>query len=269
MKIVLSILLIILLVNIPVHSRLADSTITLNSFKKHLEVGEDISYVVKYAFLNLGEIRFKITGKEIINGITVFKTVACIDSYEGLPFVTIHQVYESFIDSSYFPLSFLGTMLDDDTTYTEYNFVGDSVIQVVKGNLSTNQVSVDSSVYVNERFQDGLSILYFARMNTGKDTTLYVPCLVNENQEIATLNFYSENEEMEIDAVDYEIDCVKLDGSTDFVSVYGFTGDFEGWFSSDIYSIPIVASMHILIGNVTLELINWNLNDWNPPEYKD
>lgn len=269
MKIVLSILVIILLFNIPVHSRLADSIVTSNSFKKHLEVGEDITYVVKYAFLNLGEVRFKITGKEIINGITVLRTAAYIDSYEGLPFVTIHQVYKSFIDSSYFPLSFVGTMLADDTTYTEYSFLGDSVINVVKGNSSTNQVIVDSSVYVNERFQDGLSILYYARMNTGIDTTLFVPCLVNEEQEIAILKFYSEKEDIEIDAVDYEIDCIKLDGSTDFVSVYGFTGGFEGWFSNDIYSIPIVARMNVLIGNVTLELINWNLNDWSPPEYKD
>ncbi len=269
MKIVLSILIIFLIFNIPAHSRLADSTVSPNSIIKQLEVGEDLTYVVKYAFFNLGEIRFKIVGKEIINGITVFKTVAYIDSYEGLPFVTIHQVYESFIDSSYFPLSFLGTMMDDDTTYTEYSFVGDSVIHVVKGNPNTKQVSVDSLINVNKGFQDGLSILYFARMNTGRDTTLFVPCFVNENQEIATLNIYSDHEEIEIDAVDYGIDCLKLDGSTNFVSVYGFTGEFEGCFSNDKYSIPIVASMNVLIGHVTLELINWNVNDWDPPEYKD
>jgi hypothetical protein len=269
MKIVLSILIIFLTFSIPAHSRLADSTVSPNSIIKQLEVGEDLTYVVKYAFFNLGEIRFKIVGKDIINGITVFKTVAYIDSYEGLPFVTIHQVYESFIDSSYFPLSFLGTMLDDDTTYTEYSFVGDSIRHVVKGNPNTKQVSVDSSINVNKVFQDGLSILYFARMNTGRDTTLFVPCFVNERQEIAILNFHSENEEIEIDAVDYEIDCLRLDGSTNFVSVYGFTGEFEGCFSNDMYSIPIVASMNVLIGHVTLELISWNLKDWNPPEYKD
>jgi len=262
-------MIIILSCNIPVHSRIADSTVYHKSIKKHLEVGEDLTYVVKYAFLKLGEVRFKVVGKETINGITVFKTVAYIDSYEGLPFVTIHQVYESFIDSSYFPISFLGTMLDDDTTYTEYSFAGDSVIHVVKGNSSTNQVLADSSINVSKGFQDGLSILYFARMNTGKDTTLFVPCFVNEKQEIATLNFFSENEDIEIDAVDYEIDCLKLDGSTDFVSVYGFTGEFEGCFSNDEYSIPIIANMNVLIGHVTLELIGWNLNDWNPPEYKD
>ena len=102
MKIVLSILIIISFVNIPVHSRLTDSTISNNSIKKQLEVGEDITYVVKYAFLKLGEVRFNIVGKEINNGITVYKILAFIDSYEGLPFVTIHQVYESFLDSSYF-----------------------------------------------------------------------------------------------------------------------------------------------------------------------
>ena len=269
MKKVSSILVLFLLLNIPVYSGSTDSTRSSNLLIKHLEVGEDLTYVVKYAFLNLGEIRFKIVGKEIINDITVLKTVAFIDSYEGLPLVNIHQVYKSDIDSSNFPHSFVGTMLDDDTTYTEYNFFGDSLIHIIKGNLSTNQVWVDSLASINGRLQDGLSILYFARMNTGIDTTLYIPCFVNEKREITTLNFYSQNEEMEIDAVDYEIDCLKLDGSTDFVSVYGFTGEFEGWFSNDEHSIPITASMNVLIGHITLELISWNLNDWNPPEYKD
>lgn len=269
MRKVLSILVIILLLNIPVHSRFADSTGSDNSFKKFLQVGEDLTYIVKYAFLNLGEIRFNIVGKENIEGITVYKTVAHIDSYEGLPFVSIHQVYQSLIDSSYFPMKFMGIMFDDDTTYTQYTFKGDSVINILKGDSSKQKVTVDSSVFVDNRFQDGLSILFFARMNTGKDTTMFVPCFVNEKQEIAKLNYYSEKEEIEIDAEEYKVDCLKLDGSTNFVSVYGFTGDFEGWFSNDIYSIPIKASMHVLIGNVTLELMHWNLKDWNPPEYKD
>ncbi len=269
MKFSATIIIFLLLINNSVHSRITDSTHSVLSSNKYLNVGEDLTYVVKYAFLNLGEVRFKIAGKQIIDGITVYKTIAYIDSYEGLPFVNIHQVYESFIDSTYFPLSFIGTMLDEDTTYTKYTFKGKSQIRIVKGKTNSKKINVDSTVIVKKRFQDGLSILFYARMNTGKDTTLYVPCFVNEKKETATLNYYSENEDIDIDAVNYEIDCLKLDGSTDFVSVYGFTGEFEGWFSNDRYSIPITASMNVLIGNVTLELIKWNVNGWNPPEYKD
>ena len=74
------------------------------------------------------------------------------------------------------------------------------------------------------------------------------------------INFYSEREPVTIDSVDYDIDCLRLDGATEFVSVYGLTGYFEGWFSNDTFSVPILAKMHVIIGSVTLELIRWNKN---------
>jgi hypothetical protein len=238
-------------------------------FNKSLRVGEELTYIVRYAFFNLGEVRFKIEEKTEKNGMEVLKTIAYIDSYEGVPFVNLHQIYNSYIDSSLYPTMFYALMLRDDTTFIKYIFDNASSIKMTKGDYRTSETWFDSTTYVKKRFQDGLSILHFARMNFGEEKTIEVPCFVNEKQEVTTLNYYEENEPIEIDAVDYEIDCVRLDGDTDFVSVYGLTGYFEGWFSNDEYFVPVKAKMNVIIGSVTLELKNWNKKLWTPPKYKE
>ncbi len=234
-----------------------------------LFVGEDLTYVVKYAFFNLGEVRFKVLEKTKINNISVYKTIAYIDSYPDLPFVSLHQVYESYIDSSFFPLNFFAKNFSEDTIFVKYNFIGDSIVEMQKGELGAKKLWLDSTAIIHHRMQDGLSILFYTRMNFGKNQTLSIPCFVNENEETTTLNFYSESEPISIDSVDYEIDCLRLEGNTDFVSVYGLTGDFEGWFSNDKFSVPIRAKLNVIIGSVNLELIKWNKELWNPPLFEN
>ena len=234
-----------------------------------LFLGEDLTYVVKYAFFNLGEVRIKVLEKTNINNTTVYKTIAYIDSYPDLPFVSLHQIYESYIDSSLFPVKFFAEIFGDDTVFVEYNFRDRSRTTMKKGKYNGSRLWLDSTTYINHRMQDGLSLLFYARMNFGKNQTLSVPCFVNEKEETTTINFYTEPEPVSIEAVDYEINCLYLDGRTDFVSVYGLTGDFEGWFSNDNFSVPISAKMNVLIGSINLELIKWNEKLWNPPSYKD
>jgi len=240
-----------------------------SSESEKLFLGEDLTYVVKYAFFNLGEVRFKVLEKTRINNKPVYKAIAYIDSYPDLPFVSLHQIYESYIDSALFPLKFFAKIFGDDTVFVKYNFLGNSKVEIQKGKYGDFKPWLDSTVYIKHRMQDGLSLLFFARMNFGEQRTIAVSCFVNEREEITTINYFSNNEPVSIDAIDYEIDCLRLDGRTDFVSVYGLTGDFEGWFSNDSFSVPILAKMNVLIGSVNLELIKWNNQLWNPPPYKN
>ena len=266
MKIIFCVMMIMVLsINLTSQNN-SEQKIEINS--KKLLIGEDLTYVVKYAFFNLGEIRFRVVEKTKLRGIPVYKTVAYIDSYPDLPFVSLHQIYESYMDSANFPLRFLAQIFgDEDTTYVDYEFYDHSKIKMKKGKYGSTKVWLDSTKTVNKRFQDGLSILYYARMNFGSERSVNIPCFVNEKEEITGINYFTENEPVEIDAVDYEVDCLYLDGETDFVSVYGLTGYFEGWFSNDSFSVPILAKMNVIIGSITLELKNWNKNLWNPPSY--
>jgi hypothetical protein len=80
-----------------------------------------------------------------------------------------------------------------------------------------------------------------------------------------SIRFGVERDEVDIDAVKHDIRVMKLEGETGFTGIFGLTGGFEGWFSDDEASVPIVAKMHVLIGSVRIELIKWKRAGWKPP----
>ena len=116
---------IIVLFNIAIcysQSNTADST-TQTSFEDKIIIGEEYTYIVKYAFLNLGEVKTKVIAKEKLGGKTIYKAIAHIDSYEGLPIVNLHQTYESWFDSTLHPVYFQTLLFEElDTSYTKYFF---------------------------------------------------------------------------------------------------------------------------------------------------
>lgn len=234
-----------------------------------LKPGEELTYLVSYSFIKLGEVKIKVKDKKTVNGKTYYSTIAYIDSYDGIPFVNVHQTYESNVSTEQHSLFFRGINREKEPfSYTEYYFNYDiNSVRVKKGRFSPSKVWTDSIGLVDTFYQDGLSIFYYARMNSGKNFSVNVPCIVNEEKVKTRINFYNETESISIDAVDYDIACTRLDGEMDFISIFGLTGYFEGWFTNDEAKIPVVAKMKVILGNVRLELISWKRNGWQPPEF--
>lgn len=241
------------------------------SSEKKLIPGEELNYVVRYSFINLGEVRIRVKEKKTINGKNYYNAIAYIDSYDGIPFVNLHQIYESKVNQDYYSDFFRGIVKGEEyTTYTEYYFdYGDSKIRIKRGKFSPRELWVDSTTSAEKQFHDGLSIFFFARMLSGKKNSMLLPCFVNEQKVYTKINFYERTIPVSIDAIDYDVECVRLDGDMDFISIFGLTGYYEGWFSNDEASIPIVANMKVLIGNITLELKSWKREGWTPPKYKN
>jgi hypothetical protein len=238
---------------------------------KQMQVGEELTYVVSYSFIKLGEIKLIVKDKKEIKGKVYYNTVTYINSYSGIPFVSLHQIYESKINKNYTSDSFRGIVKHDEySTFTEYTFdYKNSKTKIKKGKVNPYQLWTDSTADLSNQTQDGLSIFYYARMNLGTQKSVNVPCFVNEKYETTKINFYTYVQKVEIDAVDYDISCLRLDGRMDFISIYGLTGYFEGWFSNDEASIPIGAKMQVFLGNVKLELKQWKRVGWTPPKYKN
>ena len=240
---------------------------------KNLQVGEKLSYVVKYAFFVLGQVTLEVTGKKETNNRTTYNTIAYIDSYENIPFVDIHQIYKSTVTDKYYSDFFEGIVKTDDyDTFTDYYFRYDSSkIRVIKGKVKPEEIWTDSSAHIepDKKYQDGLSIFYFARMNSGQNKSKEIPGFIDEKKVSTKINFYNKVEDVSIDAIDYPVACVKVDGQLDFVSIYGLTGYYEGWFTDDEAAIPILAKMKVMVGNITLELREWTRKGWKPPEYKE
>ena len=241
----------------------------INYFQKEMQVGEDLTYVVRFGFIRLGEVRLVVLEKKEVGNDIFFRTKAYIDSYSGIPFISIHQTYESNFDVKQYSDYFRATEKEKDyIKFTEYFFdYNENKIIIKKGKYNPFQMWTDSTAKINKKYQDGLSLFYYARMNSGIQKNVSVPCFVTEKFETTVINFYNNIEQSEIDAVDYDIACTRLDGNTTFVSIYGLTGDFEGWFTNDEYAVPTIAKMKVYIGNVTLELKNWIKKGWKPPKY--
>jgi hypothetical protein len=240
------------------------------SLDKKLHLGDEFTYIVKYAFLDLGELRLKVYAKDTVDQKIIYKSIAHIDSYEGLPFVNLHQIYESWFDSTLHPVYFQALMFyEDDTSYTKYLFKEDNLVHILKGKLHKQKASLDTVIHLGSGYHDGLSILFFARFNFDRNENVVIPCFINEDTASTIINFYFDQENVSLDAVGYEIDCVRIDGETGFTGIFGLTGYFEGWFTNDEYKVPVAAELEVIIGHISIELIEWKRDKWQPPEYKD
>jgi hypothetical protein len=241
------------------------------STNKKLEVGEELTYVVSYSFIKLGEIKIIVKNEKTIKGKVYYSTIAYMDSYSGIPFVDLHMIYESTINSDFYTSFFRGIVKKENySTFTNYYFKYDSsLIRIKKGKIEPYEIWTDSTTSADTEYQDGLSILYYARILSGSGDSVDVPCFVNEKKVYTSIYSSKEVSGISIDSLDYDVACQKLDGNMKFISVFGLTGNFEGWFSDDEASVPILAKLKVIIGSVKVELKSWKRPGWTPPKFEE
>jgi hypothetical protein len=231
--------------------------------------GEDLVYNVRYSFINLGQVRIKTVARVNDGGSQAVFTRAFIDSYKGVPFVDLHAVFESTIDSAFFSRHFMGKVRQDAVwDFSRYHFEYDKNRVIMERGQQDTIVSKRDTTDVNALYQDGLSLFFYARDQLFSGKQIAVPTLIKEQKSTTHIDFGKKTSSVEIDAVDYPIDVVSFDGKMDFVGIFGLTGGFEGWFSNDDARVPILAKMKVLIGSVTIELMEWKRPGWNPPKAK-
>ncbi len=235
-------------------------------------VGEDLLYEVSYSIFSLGTVRIEVIDTARCGAEMEYRAKAFIDSYKGVPFVNLHYVFYSEICRGMYSNFFASDDTKDPsrTPYVTYDFQYDKNLVRVEmgekpGHLAAKQI-VDT---VTSRYQDGLSLFFYARAHLHDRGAMDVPTYVNEKKVTTFINFVGKREKQEIDAVKYPIATVKLEGRADFVGIFGLTGGFSGWFSDDEAAVPIVAKMNVIIGSVHLELIKWQRPGWNPPRAQE
>ena len=124
-----------------------------------------------------------------------------------------------------------------------------------------DQQKIDLKAKIN----DGSSLFFLARQYTGLKRSIRVPTVIDGQIFDTKLNFRDKIENVEIDKVDYPIRTKYFDGQADWEGLYGLSGRFEGWFSDDKASVPILAKMNVYVGKVNIELIEWTRKGWTPP----
>jgi len=233
-----------------------------------LFVGEELEYEVSYSIFSLGKVKIQVVDTALRNGTTVYRAKAFMDSYSGVPFVSLHWIFYSEIDPLLFSHYFSGIDNKDTTSvpYSNYTFdYGHDRVYVERGVRPQGDSITRSSDTISTTYQDGLSLFFYARGRVHSTGGENVPTFVDEKKVNTFINFMNKTTSTEIDAIKYPVETIEFDGRADFVGIFGLTGGFSGWFSNDEAAIPIVAKMKVIIGSIRLELVKWNRPGWVPP----
>jgi hypothetical protein len=233
--------------------------------------GEELVYEVSWSMFKLGRIRVKVS--PVPSKGSVYSAVAFSDSYD-LPFVDFHAFSTSEMDSSLFSYgSTLFEKRDSDWFRQVYTFSPSTGVYVTESAFVRDVQSRPQQPPKNDtlqlpytRFQDGTSILYFARARVHEQRAIGVPTLVRGKAGKTNFYFPGERTTETIDAVSYPIKVIQFEGKAEFEGIFGLTGDFTGWFSDDDAAVPIKAKMKVLLGNIWLELKEWKRGSWLPPK---
>jgi hypothetical protein len=230
------------------------------------QVGEELTYNVSYIGFDIGRIKIKLLA---IQGDTLIHAIAYMDSYRGVPFVDLHSVFESWINSAVYSQYFEARDKDDDHwKQYKYHFeYQNKRIIVEEGIWQSNTIDSRDTIKLDTFYQDGLSLFYYARLHVQSSGNVSVPVFVSEKKGNAEIRFTGERKKEKIDAVNYPVDVLYFSGRAGFIGVFGLTGGFEGWFSNDVARVPILAKMKVIIGNIRIELMEWKRSGWSPPKY--
>lgn len=229
-------------------------------------IGEELTYKVKWSFLRLGTLKTEVVDSLRMDGRKVYHTKLYIDSNPVLFFVNFHSVYESFVNEDYYPHLFLAEEKIDGVKYdTRYRFnYTDSLIEVIMTDIEDTTNVIEKTIPLEEKIQDGMSLIFFARGNIQKPAKLDVKAFYNAKIGDLFLRIKGKGEKIKIGALKNAVPTLEVDGKTNFKTIAGFSGKYRGWFSMDPQAPPLKAKLKVFVGNVSVELESWKR--WEPPD---
>jgi hypothetical protein len=231
-----------------------------NEYNFKWQVGEELTYSVKWTFVNLGELKLQVLSEDTINSYPVYHCRIHMDSNPSLPFIDLHDVFDSYIDAEeFYSHIFLSYEQEDKyVLYTRYDFDYDqNVVKIIIEKQYTDKIVriLDSLVTIPEKVQDSLSMLFFARAMVKDKLQMEMPVFAYNKFEKTHINFTGEK--LETRTNDHDVLAYYLDGKLKFIGIAGVKDEFRGYFSTDPQRVPLKAFMKAFIGNVKIELKEW------------
>jgi hypothetical protein len=231
-----------------------------------LKVGEYQKYDVRYFSIYLGSLQFQVEEKTTMHHRTVYKCKLFIDSNPSLPFVNIHDIYYTYLDSAgLYSHQFIAyERKGKDTIYTFYDVDHEKrriAIRIEKWKPQGKQMVLDSVVVFPQginRVFDSLSLLYFARYASVTRKSEDVTVFAYNKFSTTRIEFTGELRKFKHGDLTYNKGYY-LFGKMKFVGIAGVKDDFKGWFSIDRQRIPLRAYMKAFIGRVSVELDRWEI----------
>jgi len=233
-----------------------------NDFK--WQEGQELTYGVDYSFFHLGEIKMTNLGKEQINGFSANHIKVVIESNPLLFWIDHESIYDTYITDDFKVARFSSDESIDGEEYKAvYDFDYDSMkIDVTLYDKENTENIQKKSIELTANKIDGISLIYFARINAAKPGRDTVSTFIEDKSGDVVFNFTKEREITEIDSIQEGLSTLYFEGELFVEGIAGVTGPFEAWFSDDAYRVPILAYMEVFIGSVKIELEQWK--KWSP-----
>ncbi len=153
--------------------------------------GEELEYEVSFLGIKLGTIKMITEATQTLNGKTVYKMKAYIDSRPGIPFVDLHSVYESWMDNSAtYSHQFAANTKQSENSwmYDKYVFDYDhTVIQMEK--FEDKKLKSKKSITTPKKWNDGCSLFFTARQLLFAKKSIKIPTVVQEDTVFTTIAF--------------------------------------------------------------------------------
>jgi hypothetical protein len=218
--------------------------------------------------INLGKII--ITTENIIDfkGKKTLKAKAEMKSNPGIPFVSLHAFFDSWMDPKLTnSTEFVGSTKGDEKIWEKETFFMDYENKMITYEKRVeNKVTETKPMPFDKKVVDGCALFFFARQFTDIKKSVKMPTVIASGISYTNLNFHGTKSEVKIPAVKYPIKTLFFDGKADWEGVYGLKGYFKGWFSDDEARVPIKAEMNVYVGSVDIELVKWTRGNWQPPK---
>lgn len=230
--------------------------------------GEELTYRVSYMNITLGTVKAVTEPFSTVGGRQVAKVKVYISSSPNIPFVSLHSIYESWIDTSAtFSHRFIADTEVEDGLWEHDEYSFDYVSRKINIAKYRDKKKISSKTFdLQRRYNEGSSLLFAARSLLTSGKTLRMPTIIMDDTVSTVINFQGKKGSAEIDASKYPIRTVYFNGDANWTGIYGLTGRFEGWFSDDDARVPIKAKMKVYVGSVTIELQSWKRGNWQPPK---
>jgi len=227
-----------------------------NSFKFRFIKDEEINYKVTYGFITLGWVNVRVGQPDSIDGKMAYPVRFFLNSNPDFSMMlSLHQLYESYIDSETFNAIRTRVYSPGDEKYLAkaYQFKYDqNMLEAYIINADGRFEKVRK--LLPSQAQDGVSMLYYARGLVSNKSVGKTTVVIDEEYKFGYINYLDESEEIEINGED--VNSLKIFARADFSGVAGMNGDAWGWFSEGPDFVPLEGKVSIILGSITVTLDN-------------
>ncbi len=228
------------------------------------QIGEELTYKVKWSFIRLGTINVQVCDTLTMDDTFVYHVKLFIDSNPLLFFVNMHNVYESYITEDFKLHLFVSEEKIDGITYlAEYRFnYTDSLIHTTMTDMEKPEITIKKDDPLDVTLLDGTSMIFYARANSINSRTDTLTSFFASKRGKVAINFKGKNGKTKIKALKKPMESYYVDGIVRMKGIAGLTGPYKGWFAKGDQRPALKAEMKVFIGSVKIQLEKWV--GWEP-----